>query len=71
MINLSFKWAFGLWARVIYGIFGCGQGGKPINNGRTALHQLGSCVGRVWGGIRLLAEKGARGELSNYSDLEF
>lgn len=76
MINLSFKlvfglWVFGLWARVIYGLFECGQGVKPISNGRMALLQLGSWVGRVWGGIRLLAaEKGARGQLGNCSDLE-
>jgi len=60
-MNLSFKLAFGLWARVTYGLFGGRQGENPIYHGRMALHQLGS---RLWDGIRPLAEKGARGHLA-------
>lgn len=48
---------------MIYGLFVHGRGEDPICNGRTALHQLGSWAARLWGGIRPLAEKGARGGL--------
>lgn len=41
-----------------------GKGEDPICDGKMALHQLGSWVTRLWGVIRPLAERGARGHLA-------
>lgn len=63
VIYLSFKWTFEFGARVIYGLFACGQGEEPICTSRMALYQPESWVTKLWQEIRSLPEEGARGQL--------